>query len=47
LIKALNYIKYDSIDQAFVEIRRANEKLDLLEQKNTPARPINISLANV
>jgi hypothetical protein len=33
LIKALNYIKYDSIDQAFVEIRRANEKLDLLEQK--------------
>jgi uncharacterized protein len=33
LFKALNYIRYDSLDAAFVEIRRANEKLDLLEQK--------------
>jgi uncharacterized protein len=33
LFKALNYIRYDSLDDAFVEIRRANEKLDLLEQK--------------
>jgi uncharacterized protein len=33
LFKALNYIRYDSLDEAFVEIRRANEKLNLLEQK--------------
>jgi hypothetical protein len=33
LIKALNYISVDEFDEAFVEIRRANEKLELLEQK--------------
>jgi len=33
LIKALNYIAVDDFDGAFVEIRRANEKLNLLEQK--------------
>ncbi len=33
LINALNYIEQDDFDGAFVEIRRANLKLDLLEQK--------------
>jgi hypothetical protein len=33
LIKALNYISFDDFDGTFVEIRRANEKLNLLEQK--------------
>ena len=33
LIKALNYLTMRQFDDAFVEIRRANEKLDLLEQK--------------
>ncbi|MFH1699632.1 MAG: hypothetical protein ABIE07_03510 [Candidatus Zixiibacteriota bacterium] len=33
LIKALNYGTLDFFDDAFVEIRRANEKLNLLEQK--------------
>ncbi|UCG61517.1 MAG: hypothetical protein JSV52_14565 [Candidatus Zixiibacteriota bacterium] len=33
LINALNYIHQDRFDDAFVEIRRANLKLDLLEQK--------------
>ncbi|MEW5922429.1 MAG: hypothetical protein AB1746_00425 [Candidatus Zixiibacteriota bacterium] len=33
LVKALNYVVMDRFDDAFVEIRRANEKLDLLEQK--------------
>lgn len=33
LVKALNYISIDEFDEAFVEIRRANEKLELLEQK--------------
>ncbi len=33
LIKALNYISLGEFDEAFVEIRRANEKLELLEQK--------------
>jgi hypothetical protein len=33
LIKALNYIAVDDFDGAFVEVRRANEKLNLLEQK--------------
>ncbi len=33
LVKALNYLAMDQFDDAFVEIRRSNEKLDLLEQK--------------
>ncbi len=33
LMKALNYISFDDFDGTFVEIRRANEKLELLEQK--------------
>jgi hypothetical protein len=33
LIKALNYIVLDDFDGAFVEIKRVNEKLNLLEQK--------------
>ena len=33
LIKTLNYIALDDFDDAFVEVKRANEKLDLLEQK--------------
>ncbi len=33
LIKALNYIVLGDFDGAFVEIRRVNEKLNLLEQK--------------
>jgi hypothetical protein len=33
LIKALNYIDVDNFDDAFVEVKRANEKLNLLEQK--------------
>jgi hypothetical protein len=33
LIKALNYIALGEFDEAFVEIRRANLKLDLLESK--------------
>ncbi len=33
LVKALNFIVMDRFDDAFVEIRRANEKLELLEQK--------------
>ena len=33
LCKALNYIAKGDFDGAFVEIRRANEKLNLLEQK--------------
>ncbi len=33
LLMALNYISLGSFDDAFVEIRRANEKLALLEQK--------------
>lgn len=37
LIKALNYIAQDEFDDAFVEIRRANLKLDLLEQKYADA----------
>jgi len=37
LIKALNYLALDEFDEAFVEIRRANEKLDLLEQKYAKA----------
>ena len=33
LIKALNYMNADNFDEAFVEVKRANEKLNLLEQK--------------
>jgi len=33
LFKALNYANEDNFDGAFVEIKRANEKLNLLEQK--------------
>ena len=33
LVKALNYLYLGMFDGAFVEIRRANEKLNLLEQK--------------
>ncbi|MDH4158319.1 MAG: hypothetical protein OEW00_13695 [candidate division Zixibacteria bacterium] len=35
LIMALNYIALRKFDDAFVEIRRANEKLDVLERKYT------------
>jgi len=37
LIKALNYIALGEFDEAFVEIRRANLKLELLEQKYADA----------
>jgi len=37
LIKALNYVSLGKFDDAFVEIRRANEKLDLLELKYADA----------
>jgi len=37
LIKALNYAALGEFDDAFVEIRRANEKLELLEQKYADA----------
>jgi hypothetical protein len=37
LINALNYISLNLPDEAFVEIRRANLKLDLLEQKYAEA----------
>ncbi len=37
LFKALNYIAVDSFEAAFVEIRRANQKLDLLGQKYADA----------
>jgi len=33
LIKTLNYLALDDFEGAFVEVRRANEKLNLLEQK--------------
>jgi hypothetical protein len=33
LIKTLNYLYLDEFDEAFVEVRRANLKLELLEQK--------------
>ena len=33
LIKAVNFVALDKFDEAFVEIRRANDKLDLLEYK--------------
>lgn len=37
LIKALNYLALGKFDDAFVEIRRANLKLELLEQKYADA----------
>ncbi len=37
LIMALNYLEKRDFDGAFVEIRRANDKLDLLEQKYVDA----------
>ena len=37
LIKALNYLAGDRFDEAFVEIRRANLKLELLEDKYAEA----------
>jgi len=37
LIKALNYIALEQFNEAFVEIRRANLKLELLEQKYVDA----------
>jgi len=37
LIMVLNYLSRDMFDDAFVEIRRANEKLELLEQKYAKA----------
>ena len=33
VFKALNYVELDEFDDAFVEIRKINEKLSLLEQK--------------
>jgi hypothetical protein len=37
LLMSLNYISLGSFDDAFVEVRRANEKLELLEQKYADA----------
>ncbi|MFZ1682826.1 MAG: hypothetical protein WAU88_01735 [Candidatus Zixiibacteriota bacterium] len=37
VFKALNFISVDSFDAAFVEIRRANQKLELLNQKYATA----------
>ena len=34
VFKALNYVELDNFDAAFVEIRKINEKLSLLEQKH-------------
>ncbi len=34
VFKALNYVELDNFDGAFVEIRKINEKLSLLEQKH-------------
>ncbi len=34
VFKALNYVELDKFDNAFVEIRKINEKLSLLEQKH-------------
>lgn len=34
LFKALNYVNMNKFDEAFVEIRRVNEKLNLLEDKH-------------
>jgi hypothetical protein len=40
LFKVLNYIAEDNFDDAFVEVKRANEKLNLLEQKYREASHI-------
>lgn len=40
LIKALNFIAKDDFDGAFVEIKRANNKLEILEQKYREASDI-------
>ncbi|MCK5127345.1 MAG: hypothetical protein KAR42_13905 [candidate division Zixibacteria bacterium] len=40
LIKALNYIAQDKFDDAFVEIKRANHRLELLENKYREASDI-------
>jgi hypothetical protein len=37
IVKALNYIALNDFDGAFVEVRRANEKLQLLDQKYADA----------
>jgi len=37
LVMALNYMAQDDFDGAFVEVKRANEKLNLLEQKYADA----------
>lgn len=37
LINALNFLQLDNFDEAFVEIRRANLKLEMLEQKYADA----------
>jgi len=40
LIKAMNYLAEDNFDDAFVEVRRANLKLDLLDQKYADAAQV-------
>ncbi len=40
LFKALNYMDKDNFDDAFVEVKRANEKLNVLEQKYREASHI-------
>jgi len=40
LFKALNYMDQDNFDDAFVEVKRANEKLNLLERKYREASHI-------
>lgn len=46
LIKALNYLLLDDFDGAFVEIRRANQKLNVLEDKYADAsRQLNAGAA--
>ena len=40
LFKALNYMAEDNFDDAFVEVKRANEKLNLLERKYREASHI-------
>ncbi len=40
LLKAVNYLSLGNFDDAFVEVRRANLKLDLLEQKYADAAKV-------
>ena len=40
LIKALNYIALDNFDDVFVEVKRANHQLDMLEQKYREASDV-------